>query len=151
MDIRLQKLIDIDAYLAKTMKGFYEYLSDKEIPLEVRWESFKKYGHHLECEQTSCHSYGPIDLCYMYDPPDRYRTYMYADDMEYLEEILYLNEDGKSSYYTFDCCAKALKEIGIIYEEGINVDEWNAQIKEFIDELKEDILNGSSSGYIYDW
>lgn len=151
MDSRLQNLITIDDYLSATMKGFHDYLSDNTIPLDERWESLRKYGHHLDSSNTSCHNYGPIDLCCLYDPPDRYRTYMYVDDMEHLEDVLTLNEDGNSSYYTFSYCAKALESIGMIYKKGININEWNAQVKEFINELKEDILEGGSSGYIYDW
>lgn len=151
MDLRLKSIIEIDLHMRNTLIGFKNYLKDTTIPLEERWDSLRKHGDHLDSESTSCHNYGPIELCSIYDPPDRYRTYMYVDDIEFLEDILLMDEHGKSSYYTFNYCARDLEEIGIVYREGIDKTEWNAQIKEFIDEQKEEILSSGSSGYVYDW
>lgn len=152
MDKRLENLVNFDSNFSNIVSSFKEYLEDTTISIEERWDSFKKYGHHLQESSSALMCYGPIDLCSMYDPPDRYRTYTHDEDIEHLEEILILEEDLEPIYKrAFLWCTRDLENIGIIFNKDMSSNDWNNQITLFLNDLKEEILSSGYYSYCYDW
>lgn len=150
MDIRLQNIAEIEKDLQKKIKKFKEFLVDPKVPLEERWLGFCKYCSYLP-ETTDNPDYGPIELCSMYNPPDRYKTYYYCDDVSYLEEMLTLDANGKSPYYTFKYCLSDLEKVGLKYSEDVDVTAWNKRIIELLNSVKEKVLKNGYQSYVYDW
>lgn len=150
MDIRLKNITDLQEKINKSIKEFKEYLIDKSVPLEERWLAFSQHGHILP-ETSSCDNYGPIDLDSIHNPPNRYQTYSYSEDVNLLEDILILCQDRQPIYCAFKYCVRDLAKIGIIYNDEISVDDWNKQVTKFLNEIKEEVLSYGYSAYVFDW
>lgn len=154
MDKRLKNIIDIEKTIAKIKKDFYSYLTDKSITLEERWSNFIKYSDYLTIDtSSSCDDIGVFELCSIYNPPDRYRTYYYSEIVEWLENILIL--DSHSSYnintHAFKCCQRNLETINIIYDPKEDVSVWNEKVSTYLNIIKEEILDNGSPCFYYDW
>lgn len=150
MDIRLKNIADLQEKVNKSIKDFKEYLVDQTIPLEERWSAFTEHGHILP-ETSSCADYGPIDLCSLHNPPDRYKTYSYAEDINLLEDVLMLCEDRQFIYCAAKTCIKDLNKIGIYFTEETTVDGWNKQMTKVLNEIKEEVLGYGYSAFVFDW
>lgn len=150
MDLRLEKIKEADNYLLNTINDFKGYLKDTCICLEDRWNAFKRYSHHLDTP-TDCPDYGPIELAQLHSCPERYKTYFFVDEMEYLEDVLTLDQKRTGEYTTTKYCMKALENIDIKLTDDMSIDEWNLKINEFINTVKEDILLKGYQGFVFDW
>lgn len=111
-------------YKLATKLEFQQYLKDKSIPLEERWNLFTGYGIHLLDETCDC-------------------PYLNWDNGEeiFIYDDFYINRH-QSVWYTYlvDC----------IIEYTEDNPEYNYS-EDRLNKLKEQILSNGYSSFLYDW
>lgn len=141
-----------NAVIALNKPLFRELLTDKEVPLDTRWEFWCNAPEHLKGHKgwISAGRLKAFKVIGIDDPTeyeglfywDRYQSMTYEEYLDASLEILAECDEGQ--YEGVDVCGEGCDSL----EDWI---EQNPVVQEFIRQFKEEVLASDYSGFRYDW
>lgn len=134
--------------IKEQIKSALSYLSDVTENLDERWTVFGNLTHHLASDWDS--SVAGYDFYNLYNYAERYQTYSYYDIVCELEEELTEFDNHEDALRSISF-VRYVKVLGLEFNFNTNLEEFFAEVKIKLDEIKEHVLSEGYGTFKYDW